>query len=148
MDKSLQEFGQEMAHIMPRFMQEALKRMSKPLAAGNITMPQMVILSFLKVNDRCKMKDIAKALSITTSAVTGHVDRMIKLNLLKRIPSAEDRRVINIEMTEKAKKIIDNIEKTRYKMIMEMFSKLTSIERKRYLETIKKLYRILTEHRK
>ena len=145
MDKSLYEFGQEMARVLPRFVQEVLKRMSKPLLAGDITMSQMLILSFLREKANCKMVDIARELSITTSAITGHVDRMVRQSLVKRIANEEDRRIINIEMTEKGKKIIDNIEKMRYKMLLELFGKLAPVERNRYLETVKKLYRILTE---
>ena len=148
MDRSLCEFGREMAHMMPKFMQAVLKRMSNPLSAGNISVPQMVIMSFLREKDRSKMVDIAKALSVTTSAVTGHIDRMARLNLVKRAADEDDRRVINIEMTEKGKKIVDNMEKMRHKILMELFSRLTPIERKRYLETIKKLYHILTEDKK
>ena len=149
MDKSLQKFGQEMAHLMPKFMKEVLTRQSKVLSAGNITIPQMIVLTILREEDRLKMSDIARNMSITTSAATGIVHRMVKLHLLERIADEKDRRIINIEMTEKARHIIDDIQKRRYKMMMEMFGKLTQLERNRYLETLKKIYHTLAEgHRK
>lgn len=147
MDRSLQEFGQEMAHIMPRFIREVLRRQFKTLKTREITISQMIILTLLQEKGRSKMNEIAGALSVTTSAGTGLVDRMVKSNLLKRSADPKDRRVINIEMTQKGRNIIEDIQKRRYKMMMEMFSKLKPIERKRYLETVKKIYRTLTEAR-
>ena len=147
MDKTLYEFGQEMARVMPKFMREVLKRQASVLTSGHITIPQMLILNLLKEKGCCNMTERAKALSITTSAATGHIDRMNKLKLLKRVPDEKDRRVIKIKMTEKGTRIIDDIQKLRFKMMMDMFSKLEPDERKRYLETVKKIYRILREEK-
>lgn len=148
MGKSLYEFGKEMSYILPKFLREILKRQAKALSKGDITIPQMIILNLLREKDYCMMSEIAKTLSVTTSAATGIVDRMVKANLLKRVSHEKDRRVINIEITDKGKRIIDDIQKLRYKMMMDIFSKLKPIERERYLETIKKIYRILTEESK
>jgi len=145
MDKSLYEFGQEMAHLMPRFIREVLRRQFKTLKTREITISQMIILTLLQEKKRSKMNEIAKALSVTTSAATGLVGRMVKTSLLKRIVDPKDRRVINIEMTEKGRHIIEDIQKQRYKMMMQMFAKVTPIERKRYLGTVKKIYHTLTE---
>ena len=145
MDKSLQEFGQEIAHLMPRFIRVVLGRQFKAVKSQDITISQMVILTLLSEKKQCKMTEIAKALSITTSAATGLVDRMVRSHHLKRMPDEKDRRVINIVMTEKGKSTIDHINKWRYRMMMDMFGRLKPIERTRYLETVKKLYRIMTE---
>ncbi len=145
MPRSLHEFGQEMAQIMPRFMTEASKKMHCASAAEEVTIPQMVILNILKEKARCKMKEIAETLSITTSAATGIIDRMVRSNLLKRISDEKDRRVINIEMTRKGEKLIDDIQKRRYKLMMGIFGRLTAAEREGYLRIIKKIYGILKE---
>ena len=147
MDKSLREFGQEMSHFMPKFLREFLKRQHRALASGEITVPQMIILNILKEKNRCMMSEIAKFLSVTTSAATGLVDRMVKSNLIKRTADKKDRRIIKIEMTAKGRRIIDGIQNRRYEMMMDIFGKLEPVERKRYLSTVKKIYRILTEEK-
>ena len=148
MEKSLQEFGREMGHIMPRFMRMAVSKMSGSTVTKEVTIPQMAILALLKDGGSCKMSDIAKLLHVTTSASTGIVDRMVRVGLLKRLPDKKDRRIIKIEMTQKGTKLIDDIHKNRQKMIMDLFSRLTSAERDRYLKTVKKLYRIMAEEMK
>lgn len=148
MDKSLYEFGKEMSHFMPKFLSALMKKQAKTLITPEVTIPQMISLSILKAEGRLKMSQIAKNLGVTTSAATGLIGRMIKSNLVKRIMDKKDRRIINIEMSDKGRRIIDNIQKERYKMMMDIFGKFKPIERKRYLDTIKKIYRILTEEGK
>ena len=144
MDKSLYEFGQEMSKLMPRFLKEVFKYFAKTRGGGEVTMPQMSILNILKQEKQLKMKDIARSLSITTSAATGIVGRMVKAHLIKRAFDSKDRRIIYIEMTQKGSNIIDDIQKARYKMLIDLFGKLKPIERERYLHTVRKLYNIMT----
>ena len=148
MDKSLYEFGKEMSHFMPKFLSALMKKQAKTLITPEVTIPQMISLSILKAEGRLKMSQIAKNLGVTTSAATGLIGRMIKSNLVKRIMDKKDRRIINIEMSDNGRRRIDNIQKERYKMMMDIFGKFKPIERKRYLDTIKKIYRILTEEGK
>ncbi|NQT06944.1 MAG: MarR family transcriptional regulator [Candidatus Omnitrophica bacterium] len=145
MDKALYEFGQEMMHLMPHFIREIHNRIFKPIKSRDITMPQLAILDLLHEKKRCMMSEIAKALSVTTSATTGIIDRMVRSDLLKRGTSDNDRRIINIEMTRKGRDIIDGIQKRRSETMLKVFGRLKPIERERYLETVKKVYSILRE---
>ncbi len=147
MDQELHDFGKEMMHLMPKFFRVFAKQQTKILASGDITMSQMFILGILRQEKSCKMSDMANILSISTSAATGIVDRMVKADLLKRSADSSDRRVINIETTKKGRDIIDDIMEQRHKMIIELFAKLTAVERKRYLEIIKKLCIIMDKER-
>ena len=94
------------------------------------------------------MSTIARNLNVTTPAATGLVSRMIRSGFIKRTLDEKDRRIIYIEMTKKGGKIINDIQKARYKMMMDIFGKLTSHERRTYLDIVKKLCRILTEEHK
>ena len=106
MDKSLYEFGQEMARIMPKFLGLVMKKQGKALSAGNITVQQMFILNILKHESPMMMSRLARNMNLTTSAVTGLVTRMVRSGYLKRITDEKDRRIIYIEMTKKAGNII------------------------------------------
>lgn len=143
MHRSLDDFAREMTNFMPRYIREASARVISASLKGDITISQIIILNIIKSADQCKMKDIAKALHVSTSAATGSVDRMVRIGLLKRRPSEKDRRVINIEMTQKGMKIIDDIQSRRYKFIIDIFGKFKPEERERFLDTMKKIYSIL-----
>ncbi len=132
---------------MPKYIRGVVSKVTIASLAGEITISQMVILNLLKTADKCKMNEIAKSLHVTTSAATGIVDRMVRGGYLKRVPGEKDRRIINIEMTQKGKKIIDDIDKRRYRFIVDIFSKFKPIERERFLATMKKIYGAISGER-
>jgi len=115
---------------------------------GNASLSQIVVLELLKERGSMKMKDIAKPLSITTSAVTGLVDKMSKTGLLKRKANLSDRRVINIEMTKKGSHMINEIEDEKEKLLVRLFSKLTQRERDDYIRILEKICNNLKHIRK
>ena len=149
MGKSINEFAKEMSVLMPRLVRSFLAKQTTMIKkSGDITIPQIAILHLLKDLTKCKMTEIAKFLHVTTSAATGVVDRMVKSGLLKRVRVAGDRRIINIKLTQKGKKTINAIFKDRQKMMIEIFKHFTPKEREAYLNTIKKMYDILTKEKK
>jgi len=94
------------------------------------------------------MSVIAKALQVSTSAATGLVDRMVRSGFLRRFPDDDDRRIINIELTQKGRKITDDIQRRRRALIEEIFGRLKPAERERFLGMMKKIYNILSEGQK
>ncbi|MFH1753864.1 MAG: MarR family transcriptional regulator [Candidatus Omnitrophota bacterium] len=144
MDRSLQEFVREMVEFMPKYLGEAHRKFSIT-SMRDVTISHIVILGMLKASGSCTMSEIAKAMHATTSAATGMVDRMVRAGLLKRAPSVKDRRIINIEATQKGRKVADDIQAQRQKFVMDVFSKLKPTEREGFLGTMKKIYNIIKE---
>ncbi len=145
MGKSLKEFTREMSELMPRFVRVFLSRQSGLMKkSADITMSQIAVLHLLRDIPRCKMSTIAKFLNVTTSAATGTVDRMVRSGLLKRVREAGDRRIINIKLTAKGEKTIDMIFKERQKMMRDIFRHFDPKDREVYLNTVKKIYEVLT----
>lgn len=147
MSRPLEEFVREMIDFMPKYLGEAHRKFSS-ISTRDVSISHIVILGLLKLKARCKMNEIAKALHISTSAATGMVDRMVKAGLLKRVPGENDRRIINIEATQKGKKISEDIQEHRHKFVMDVFGKLRPSEREGFLGTMKKIYGILKEEHK
>jgi len=144
-DKSLDEFYKKMDDLMPNLIRESVKRGADEVTKGLITVPQMLILETLNKKEECIMSELAEALSITTSAATGLIDRMIRLNLVTRSRCEKDRRIVNVNITEKGKNTISGIIEERRRMIVDTFGKLSKEEREKYLEIMEKVYRILTQ---
>jgi DNA-binding MarR family transcriptional regulator len=145
MGTSIREFAEEMSVVMPRLLREFLKRQPAAVITGTISVPQMAILHSLIEMKQCKMTDIAKLLYVTTSAATGIVDRMVKSGLLMRVPDTGDRRVVNIQITPKGKKTMNNIFTQRQKMMIAIFKNFTPEEREIYLNMVKKIHTLLSK---
>jgi len=144
-DKSLDEFYKKMDDLMPNLIRESVRRGADEVTKGVITVPQMLILEILNKKEEYIMSELAEALSITTSAATGLIDRMIKLNLVTRLRGEKDRRIVKVNITRKGENTIARIIEQRRRMIADTFGKISKKEREKYLEIMEKVYRILTQ---
>jgi len=135
-----QEFTKRVASIMPQIHIEIVKRQPQALLTDKITLPQMVIINLLFGRSECKMTDISRVLGVTKSAVTGIIDRLIRLGLIKRMRSKDDRRIVNVMLTPKgityARKLVD----FRYQVIRRLFSNLSHREKAQYLRILTKIH--------
>jgi len=142
-DKELTLFAKRLSGILPDMMGEFTKGQKNELTRGIISLPQMTILQYLYRRRSCIMSDIANLLSVSMSGATGLVDRMIKNRLLKRNRSKKDRRIVEITITPRGKKVARSVMQQQYKMIKKMFGKISRDERRKYLNILKKVHKQL-----
>lgn len=143
MDESLRQFCKRLNELLPT-LTRAFTRRENELTKGKITVPQFVILELLHRRGECIMTELAHYLSVTTSAVTGLIDRLIKLDLVNRKRDQGDRRIVKITLTKKGREAIEKILRQRQKMMADIFGSLSEKDREKYLEILEKVSRILT----
>jgi len=76
--------GEEIAKVHPLILREVAVKQMSVFSKDKITLTQVVVLDLLKEKGSCRMGDIAAALNLTMSAVTGIIDKMIEMGLVKR----------------------------------------------------------------
>ncbi len=140
MSRELIEFAQEVNRIVPNIWREITHRQLNHPAWGKMSLPQMLLLEVLYHHRQCIMRELAEILSVSTPAVTGLVDRMVKGGYVRRVRDKKDRRVINIELTPKGAKAAQGVSTTRQKMIQDLFGKLSASERETYLKILRKVF--------
>lgn len=138
------DFAAEVAKILPMIMREFAKRQQDLFSKVFLTIPQIVILEFLVEKGPCKMNELARALNFTMSAVTAIVDKMVRLKLVKRERSVEDRRVVKVTLLDKGTQMSQRIKETRHTCVDELFSALTQEDKSEYIRILKKVYANLT----
>ena len=141
--QSLTAFSEELLEIMPRLMRGLFRKHTDSLGQGKITLPQFLSLDLINRKGALKMKDIAKELRISFPAVTGLINRLVKMKLASRLYDEKDRRVIYITLTSSGKKMIDEISSTRVKAVKDIFGKLSDKERADYLRILRKVMRVI-----
>ncbi len=67
----------------------------------NLTFPQALVLSFLETEGTVPISVLADLTGSANSTVSGVVDRLERMGLVRRRRSETDRRVIYVETTEK-----------------------------------------------
>ena len=109
------------------------------LARGVITLPQLWILQEIADAGNCPMSLISQNLGLKSSTVTGIMDRVVGLGLVKRFPSESDRRQVLAELTPKGRRILEHIHAERHRSLIDAFGPLSEQERADYLAIIEKV---------
>jgi MarR family multiple antibiotic resistance transcriptional regulator len=94
-------------HLLYRLRAELLASMDREfaadeqLAAMQGTSAQLIVLAMLSSGEVKSATDLCRGISYDAGAMTRMIDRLAKKGLVRRAPSANDRRSINVEVTEK-----------------------------------------------
>ncbi|MBU0716351.1 MAG: MarR family transcriptional regulator [Verrucomicrobia bacterium] len=140
----LEQFADRLGRLMPRLMRHLMTQDRNYLARGMITLPQLWALHQVAECKTCTMCMLAQALGLKSSTVTGLVDRLVKLGLLKRFNSQADRRVVLAEITPKGRKILEHLHAERHESVIRMFQHVSQKERAAYLDIIVKILKALS----
>ena len=101
-------------------------KMTEKLSVFDLTPVQYAVLYCLWENEKKSPKEIAERLKLENSTISGILERMEKKGLIKRMISKEDRRFIQIMLTEKGavleKDVLAAVDKVNEE-VMSVFSK-------------------------
>ncbi len=106
------------------------KAHSRQMYAHNLTAPQFHVLEVLMKTGPIPLKKISEELLVTGANITCVVDNLEKEELVKRVPSKKDRRIINAELTDKGRDKIDKLFPEYAKGLSESMKGLTEAEKK------------------
>lgn len=120
----------------------ALYRMAdKNFATIGLTVREFQVLRMLVEFGPSPMVALANELLITQAGTTSVVDRLEKNRLIERVRSKEDRRIINIQITNKGKKIFVRGAVLHKKFVKKSLSLLTDRELGLLLTAFEKISR-------
>ncbi|MCQ2442278.1 MAG: MarR family transcriptional regulator [Oscillospiraceae bacterium] len=71
----------------------------------NLTFPQTLVLTLLDSDGPMPISALAKATGSANSTISGVIDRLEKVELVRRVRSEQDRRVIYVDVTDKYREI-------------------------------------------
>jgi DNA-binding MarR family transcriptional regulator len=133
---SIAGFADRVSEIMPEIMREFMKRQKAGFYKLEVTMPQMIVLHFLDRHGESKMTEVADAMGVTTAAMTGAIERLVRDGYVSRLNDPNDRRIIKVKPTPKGTKIIKTFHQRKREMVMELFGKISQKEREDYLNIL------------
>jgi len=89
-------------------MREARQRVA---TRWNLTLPQFEVLAELARADvgGFTFVELSRLLLVTSGNLTGIVDRLEEQRLVARVPDAKDRRVIRVALTERGRRVTDQM---------------------------------------
>lgn len=142
---SLFDFADKINEIVPEMMKEFIRRQTGPLYKMKVTLPQFMLLVILQKEGETKMKDLAHFMNVTTAAITGIVERLVRDGYVVRAYEPEDRRIIKINATAKGSQLVNKVNQQRREMIIKTFAMMPESDRQEYLRILTKIRDILVQ---
>lgn len=96
---------------------------------------QSNILFLLERNGRKRMSELADSLHLTPGAVTTASDKLIENGYIARIRDEQDRRVVYLEMTDKGRTALTELQNEGRKAMKLVFSHLSESELEHLIKT-------------
>ncbi len=115
------------------------KSFIKQISAFDLTAPQFGVLKVLFENGSLPLKKISEKLSVTGANITCVVDNLEKDNLVERVHSKRDRRIILAELTEDGKNKYLEILPKYESSILKLTQNLSEDEKKDLSHLLNKL---------
>jgi len=147
MPLSLGDFADQLNMIMPVLLKEFVRRNTNELFKGKVTLPQLLVLQFLHENPDARMTDAAQFMKVSTAALTGLADRLVKSGYIARSFDSGDRRIIRVNLTPKGRELVRKIKEQRRQMVIDVFGKISEQEREDYLRILNRIRDVLTRER-
>ena len=104
-----------------------------------ITPSQWGVVMLIGQRGKVSMKEVAKTLHMTSSAVTQLVDGLVVNGYVEREESAEDRRTVMLTLTKKTKNQVAKMKEHMVKRFLEVFEVLTDEEFDQFCALQKKI---------
>ncbi len=112
---------------------QSLQTLSRPDI--DLTMPQMVTLFAIRSAGTCRMSELAELTNQSAGTLTGIVDRLIDDGLVQRVRDTEDRRVVQVALTEAGEERLQRVEQARVDDMFWMLSRFSN-EQLHHLEDL------------
>ncbi len=127
------------------------RRVTKEVARHyGLTGPQVTALKLLRAVDGISPSKLSAQMSAKNSTVTGIVDRMEQRDLVQRIRSQRDRRVILLHLTDSGRELADSIPVSSMEIFADALSALSSEDRdelRRILNEVSERVRLEVDRR-
>ena len=125
-DKNIDGILENMIHIMPVFHRKLL-RMDLDGVTDNLTRLHLAIMGVLSETGMT-MSELAKISMMTKPQMTHLIDQLVGLGIIERRPDANDRRVINLALTDKGRVLLEDMKRKVTENIRNRLASLTAEE--------------------
>ncbi|HEV7701994.1 MAG TPA: MarR family transcriptional regulator [Candidatus Paceibacterota bacterium] len=121
------------------FRRNILESIQKEGFKDDLTFSQVEVLRFVGQSGKKTMKNIADYLKVAPPSATEIISEMEKKNLVRRTSNKNDRRIVFITLSPRAKKLFSSLSKRKDAIFKKMTSKLLPRDRK----TLERIIRII-----
>jgi len=133
-DPATYEPRKGIGHLMHRVRTEILAAVDRELAADEqlaameVTSAQFIILATLSMGIAKSASDLCRGISYDAGAMTRMIDRLEEKGLLRRSRDPGDRRLVNLEVTEKGSAALPRMRDSSMRVLNRFLQGFTKAE--------------------
>ncbi|MGM0873868.1 MAG: MarR family winged helix-turn-helix transcriptional regulator [Bacillota bacterium] len=136
--KSRQEKMYEMEALMRHVYKKTRQEMNH-VYDNEMSRNEFFILKTLYEQGSKKSSDLSKMLSVSASHITAVTDSLIEKKWIQRVRSVQDRRIVDIHLTEEGKVTLELFEKKKTDFLLEKFNDFTDQDIESFISLFNKL---------
>lgn len=125
--------------VLSKAYKNIMDRAVKDMKRHGLSPSEFTILEVLYNKGRFPLQQIGEKILITSGSVTYNIDKLEKRELLRRVPSPSDRRVIYAEITDQGRELFDVIFPEHAAEVHQIMSGLSAEETETASMLLKKL---------
>jgi DNA-binding MarR family transcriptional regulator len=121
-------------HLLHRVRTEMLAAVDREMAADvqlvamEVTSAQFIVLAALSMGEMKSASDLCKHISYDAGAMTRMIDRLEEKGLLRRSRCPDDRRLVNLELTEKGSLALPQMRRVAMRVLNRFLDGFTKAE--------------------
>jgi DNA-binding MarR family transcriptional regulator len=113
------------------------KRLAQTLAAHRLTVPQFLVLaSIWERHSSCQMGELAGDMLQSSATMTGIVDRLVGMQLVYRLATPGDRRVVMIDLTAQGRDLMVQVRADKRERLQRILDHMAEHDRLALLRLI------------
>jgi MarR family transcriptional regulator, organic hydroperoxide resistance regulator len=112
---------------------------------NHLTIDQYQIMCVLQQRGQCTSTDLAAVFKVVKSSITAIINRLVDHGYVERTPAEEDRRVIELSLTEEGQKVYEQVDKQVQDIVSSYLIHFNETEVETFIGTYEKLARLMTE---
>jgi DNA-binding MarR family transcriptional regulator len=91
---------------------------------GDLTFTQCTTLMVVRDHGKISLKTLAEALNVSPGSTSVMVDKLVEMGMLERAPNPNDRREIEISLSERGAQALEVMESVMLSGLMELLEKV------------------------
>jgi len=112
---------------------------------NHLTIDQYQIMCVLHQRGQCTSTDLAAVFKVVKSSITAIINRLVDHGYVERTPAEEDRRVIELSLTEEGQMVYEQVDKQVQDIVSSYLTHFNETEVETFIGTYEKLARLMTE---
>ncbi|KEI06846.1 MarR family transcriptional regulator [Clostridium botulinum] len=121
-------------------------KVTEELKNIGLTVPQITAIKFIAHRKKVTSSELSEDMSITKATVSGIIDRLEKMNIIKRIRSKEDRRIVYIVFSDEGLNLAKDIKNIMNSCFENIFSNVSEEELVSIDNHLSSLLKVIEEH--